>query len=146
MRHHCKRCQKKFTSLDTFFKHTLYHETSSRGVPCSVVGCEAAFKNYNSLRSHITRCHSPLAPRNATNFRSCRTCCVSSCSEEVSPGKAFIEHLKKHLTGNLPTVVTCPIDACDSQLRTWGSLKTHLSIYHGNGKKKISGDRASRAG
>ncbi|CAN7999366.1 unnamed protein product, partial [Ixodes hexagonus] len=136
MRHHCKRCKKKFRSLDAFFEHTLYHETSSRGVPCSVVGCEAAFKTYSSLRSHVTRCHSRLAPRNTSNPAPRRQCTVSSCSEEVSSETAFIQHLKQHLIGSPPTAVNCPFE-CDSQLRTWGSLKTHLSIYHNKEKNEM---------
>ncbi|XP_049267480.1 uncharacterized protein LOC119377007, partial [Rhipicephalus sanguineus] len=55
MRHHCKKCNKVFSSLEAFFKHTSYHDGSSRGVPCGIAGSEAAFKNYSSMRSHITR-------------------------------------------------------------------------------------------
>ncbi|KAK0131259.1 Sterile alpha motif domain-containing protein 3 [Merluccius polli] len=129
MRWQCKHCAFSSSAKSGLLRHyRLQHWTFSRGnsLLCIHTDCPCSFKTWNSLRTHLSRCHAAVAAPVAVGVAYSFLCKV--CSNPFSTEKDFFLHVGYHLR-SLETV-ECPFEGCTFKTNIYGTFQTHRSRKH----------------
>nr|XP_054600874.1 uncharacterized protein LOC129164486 isoform X2 [Nothobranchius furzeri]XP_054600875.1 uncharacterized protein LOC129164486 isoform X2 [Nothobranchius furzeri] len=125
----CKLCTKVLPVKTDILKHyRLHHGTygHSCALPCIHVECPCSFKNWSSLRSHLSRSHQAVHSLKSQVDVS-YTCIL--CQKQGFPSeKDFFEHLGHHLKNN--ETVKCVFTGCNHQTNIYGTFATHKHRKH----------------
>lgn len=126
----CKLCSTVVPAKTDILKHyRLHHGTfgHSHTLPCIHIDCPCSFKNWSSLRCHLSRQHPAVDSLNSpqvTLFFNCQICKKSGFPSE----KEFFEHIGHHLKNN--ETVKCVFPGCDHQTNVYGTFATHKHRKH----------------